>query len=77
MTLFEILTLRSTWEELVKDYKIDDEFKYGTISNLEHFISNGMKGNRFRSGFEEATRIAKTIVDYYGSMEPLGRKLAR
>ena len=75
MTLCEVLTLRSHWEELVQDYKLDDYS--GTIDNLEYFIKNGMKGNRFRSNFDEALDIARTIVDYYGSMESLGKKLAR
>lgn len=75
MTLCEVLTLRSHWEELVQDYKLDDYS--GTIDNLEYFIENGMKGNRFRSNFDEALNIARTIVDYYGSMESLGQRLAR
>ena len=75
MTLCEVLTLRSQWEELVQDYKLDDYS--GTIDNLKCFIKNGVKGNRFRSNFNEALDIAKTIVEYHGSMELLGKRLAR
>ena len=75
MTLCEVLTLRSQWEELVQDYKLEDYT--GTIDNLKYFIESGVKGNRFRSNFDEALRIAKTIVDYHGSMESLGKRLAR
>ena len=75
MTLCEVLTLRSQWEDIVQDYKLDDYT--GTIDNLKCFIESGVKGNRFRSNFDEALHIAKTIVDYYGSMESLGKRLAR
>ena len=75
MTLFQILTLRSQWEEITSNYKLDSYD--GTIDNLSDFIENGKKGNRFRSNFNDALSIAQTIVNYYGSMESLGRKLAR
>lgn len=75
MTICEVLNLRYNWEEIVSDYKLDDY--NGTIDNLEDFLKSGVKGNRFRSKFEEATEIASKIVDYYGSLESLGRKLER
>ena len=75
MTLDQILNLRYQWEEIVKDYKLDDY--NGTIDNLKSFLESGVKGNRFRANFDQAIKIAKQIVDYHGSMEVLGRRLAR
>lgn len=75
MTICEILSLRYQWEEIVQDYKLYDY--NGTIDNLNEFVKSGVKGNRFRSNFDEALYIAKAIVDYHGSMELLGKKLAR
>ena len=75
MTLCEALSLRFQWEEIVQEYKLDDH--NGTIDNLKSFLKSGVKGNRFRPKFKEATEIANEIVDYYGSVESLGRRLAR
>jgi hypothetical protein len=75
MTIFRILSLRYQWEEIVRDYKLND-FN-GTIDNLESFITDGAKGNRFRNNFKEAYSLAETIVYHYGLMESLGSKLER
>jgi len=75
MTLFSMLSFRYQWEEIVKDFKLEDI--NGTIDNLEYFIKNGAKGNRFRNNFNEAMNLAETIVYHYGLMEPLGKKLER
>ena len=75
MTIFEILTIRSQWENYVINYKL--ESYSGTIDNLKYFLENGRKDNRFRANFDKAYKIAETIVDYYGSLESLGKKLER
>lgn len=75
MTLFEILRLRSEWEEIVHDFKLSNY--NGTIDNLENFVQNGVKDNRFRKNFNESLKIAKTIVEYYGSMESISKRLER
>ena len=75
MTICEVLSLRYQWEEIVQDYKLYDY--NGTIDNLNEFVKSGVKSNRFRSNFDEALNIAMTIVDYHGSMELLGKRLAR
>ena len=55
MTICEVLSLRYQWEEIVQDYKLDDY--NGTIDNLIEFVKSGVKGNRFRSNFKQATDI--------------------
>jgi hypothetical protein len=60
MNVFQYLTLRSEWEELVKDFKFVG--KEGTIDNLRTFIENGHKGNRFRPGFDRAVEITQEIL---------------
>ena len=61
MSLGEILTLRSEWEELAAKFKLPDG--NGTIDNLIWFIENGAKSNRFRNEYNEAVEIAKRILD--------------
>ena len=76
MTLFEILTIRSQWEDYVSNYKLTSYS--GTIDNLKYFLKNGRKDNRFRANFDKAYEIAETIVNYYnGSLELLDKKLER
>lgn len=65
MTVFDLLNLRFQWEEAVRDYKLDESRKQGTIDNLKFFVNHGLVGNRFRSGFDEAVTIAETILDTY------------
>lgn len=59
-SVFELLNLRYEWEEIVRDYKFVG--KEGTLDNLELFVQNGHKGNRFRGGFDRAMEIADTIL---------------
>jgi hypothetical protein len=66
ISLGEVLTLRSQWEEIVRYRKSYDLPHYnGTIDNLYRFIENGAKRNRFRKNFEQAMEIAQQIVSYY------------
>lgn len=66
MTLFDVLNLRSEWEEIVSYRKSYDLPHYnGTIDNLYEFIESGAKKNRFRKNFDKAMEIAKQIVGYY------------
>ncbi len=71
MSIFEILRLRSEWENMVQDFKVSNY--NGTIDTLNNFIENGVKDNRFRKNFNESLKIAKTIVEYYGSMESISK----
>jgi len=75
MSIFEILRLRSEWENNAQDFKLSNY--NGTIDNLNNFIENGVKDNRFRKNFNESLKIAKTIVEYYGSMESISKRLER
>ena len=61
MSLGELLTLRSEWEELAAKFKLPDG--NGTIDNLIWFIENGAKSNRFRNEYNEAVEIAKRILE--------------
>ena len=75
MSIFEILRLRSEWENNAQDFKLSNY--NGTIDNLNNFIESGVKDNRFRKNFNESLKIAKTIVEYYGSMESISKRLER
>lgn len=64
ISLAEYLTLRSQWEQLVsyrKSFKIPSYD--GTIDNLQWFLDNGAKGNRFRKNYEEANNLAKLLLN--------------
>ena len=65
MHVFDLLNLRFQWEEIVRDYKMDDKRKVGLIDNLQWYIDNGATGNRFRSGYKESCEIAKEILDNF------------
>lgn len=64
-TVFELLDLRYQWEEIVRDFKMDDKRKVGIIDNLQWFIENGATGNRFRNGYAESQHLAKEILDNF------------
>jgi hypothetical protein len=58
--IFEILNLRSEWEDLARSFAdIDNN---GTIQNLQYFKDNGFRKNRFRPGYERAMEIAIEIL---------------
>lgn len=63
MTVFELMDLRFQWEEIVRTFKMSN--KSGHIDNLQHFIDNGHKANRFRDGYNEAIGIAKQILSEF------------
>ena len=66
-SLPELLTLRSEWESIVVDFKLQDY--NGTIDNLKWFVKYGVRSYRFRPNFEQALSIAKTITDEVNSYE--------
>ena len=57
--IFEILNLRSQWEELATNLNVDAN---SSIDGLEWFVENSHKNNRFKSGWDEAMNIAETIL---------------
>lgn len=62
-TVFELLDLRYQWEEIVRDFKMDDKRKVGILDNLQWFIENGATGNRFRNGYVESQNLARSILE--------------
>ena len=60
LSVFEILNLRTEWEELARGF-IGIK-KDGTIDSLQEFVKNGHRKNRFRAGFNEAIDIAERIL---------------
>jgi hypothetical protein len=78
MTLFEVLSKRFQYEELVSYRKTFDLPSYQSdIDSINYFINNGHKNNRFRKNFDAAMELAKEINLYYGSLESLGGQLER
>lgn len=63
MSVFELLMLRYQWEEIVKDFMLPEAAKHGTVDNLQWFITNGAKANRFRKGYKETVEIAEKILE--------------
>lgn len=56
---FDILNLRSEWEELARHLNTDMD---SSIQGLKSFVEHSHKNNRFKSGWEEAMDIAETIL---------------
>lgn len=66
MTIFDLLRLRSEFEEIVSYRKTYVLPNYESdIDSLYYFVNHGDKKNRFRKGFDEAMEIAKKILESY------------
>ena len=63
MTIFQILCLRTEFEELASDYAMPQ--RASDIDTIEWFIDNGHRSNRLRNGYERAKEIALIIKEYY------------
>lgn len=61
MTVFELLELRSEWEELARHFR--NMPQQGTLDNLQRFVDTGHKANRFRDGYARAVEIANIIIE--------------
>lgn len=59
-SIFELLELRSEWEDLVRNFTGVNQ--NGTLDSLQEFLDNGHKKNRFRDGYDQAIDIAKEIL---------------
>lgn len=59
MSVFQILNLRSQWEELARNLNTDID---SSIQGLQSFVEHSYKNNRFKSGWDEAMYIAETIL---------------
>ena len=59
-TVFELLELRTEFEELASSFKLSS--KHGNLDGLRAFLDNGHKANRFRPGYDRAVELAKTIL---------------
>tara|TARA_R110001592_G_scaffold358832_3_gene664294 strand:+ start:2111 stop:2350 length:240 start_codon:yes stop_codon:yes gene_type:complete len=79
MTLFEALSKRYQYEQLVSHRKSYDLPNYlSDIDSLKYFINSGYKNNRFRKNFNEAMTLAKEILHHYEqSVASLGKQLER
>lgn len=60
MSVFELLNLRSEWEDLARNFVGVNQ--HGTIDSLKEFLEIGHRKNRFRDGFEEASELAEMIL---------------
>jgi len=60
MSVFEILNLRSQWEELACNLNTDID---SSISGLKTFVEHSYKSNRFKEGWGEAMVIAEQILE--------------
>lgn len=63
MTIFQILNLRSEFDELTSDFAMVEHSSH--IDNIEWFIENGHRSNRLRNGYKRAKEIALIIKEYY------------
>lgn len=61
-TIATILTMRTDWEELVRDLKLPENRYQGTIENLRWFTRYGRGSNGMRPGYKTAHDLAKEIV---------------
>ena len=63
MNVQELLNLRTRFEEVTEDFKLE---QYGSdINNLKWFVENGHKSNSLRNGYQTALEIAEAIITEY------------
>ena len=63
MNVQELLNLRTRFEEVTEDFKLEH---YGSdINTLKWFVESGHKSNSLRNGYQEAYEIAETIITEY------------
>ena len=61
---FQMLNLRSEFEDLARNFEMPEERRSGIINNLEWFKNQGNKKNRFREGYNRAVEICEEILSY-------------
>lgn len=66
ISLANLLNLRSEYEEIIRRYRIPDEYKNGCIDSLVWFKEYGKGSNRLRSRYNRAIEIADIILEEYG-----------
>ena len=60
MNVQELLNLRTQFEEITDEFKLE---KYGSdINTLNWFVENGHKSNSLRDGYKRALEIAEAII---------------
>ena len=59
MQIGEILRLRTDFEELTHGFNMPEG---SDINTLEWFVENGHRSNSLRNGFDDAKKIAQTII---------------
>jgi hypothetical protein len=60
--LHNILNLRTKFEEITSDYKMENDKTNSDINTLKWFVKNGYKSNSLRENFEEAKELATIIL---------------
>ena len=69
ISLANLLSLRTEYEEIIRRYRIPEEYKNGCIDSLVWFKSNGKGSNRLRTRYKRAIEIADIILEEYGYEE--------
>lgn len=64
MTVFEVLNLRSEYEDLTLNLRVPGDKKPGTLSNMQWFIKNAEQRNKRKGDFPRALEIAKCVVEH-------------
>ena len=66
ISLASLLNLRSEYEDIIRRYRIPEEYKNGCIDSLIWFKQNGKGSNRLRTRYNRAIEIADIILEEYG-----------
>lgn len=65
ISLASLLNLRSEYEDIIRRYRIPEEYKNGCIDSLIWFKQNGKGSNRLRTRYNRAIEIADIILEEY------------
>jgi len=62
MNIFEIINLRSEYEELTLNLRIPGDKKAGTVENIRWFLENAEERNKRKKDYPKARKLAEEIM---------------
>ena len=62
MNFFQIIMLRSEFEDITRDFSMSVDGS--SIDTIEWFLENGHRSNSLRNGFDRAKELAIAIKEY-------------
>lgn len=69
MNIFDIVNMRSEYEEIIENFKLPEDRYGSSIFDMEYFITDGIASNGLRTGCDRAVEICYTVIQYYNNLK--------